>query len=191
MKASSSAIALIAVLLAVGPGYGQDAPGTKIGLVNVSELFRKSEKAIAYRKEINDELAPLMAKADAIRERMHGWDWERHVPGEKLVSHEKELREGCVELDRLSNEADKLVRKKREAQTVELYKEFQIAIQQYARQSGYHVILGYGNAPDLDPMAFPNVDRRMKATDAGTHTLIYAQPGLDVTNQVLERLNRR
>ena len=82
-----------------------------------------------------------------------------------------------------------MVGKKQETQLIQLYREIQTAVQSYAQQNGFHIILGYGDPPQLDPYTFANVNRRMTAMDMGTSVIMYVPPGLDISQEVLTRLN--
>ena len=158
MKSLLRGVILTAVLLAVTAGTASaqvnaPMPATKVGVVNVGLLFTKYHKALTYKKELEADLLPLKTQAEGIKSAMMKHkEWletkgnATSNPQQKEVS-EKALRDGARALEDLDLQARKLVGKKQEAQLVQLYREIQGAVQSYAQQTGYHIILGYGDPP--------------------------------------------
>jgi Skp family chaperone for outer membrane proteins len=193
----SAALTAIALALAVGSARtatAQQIPTTKVGVVNVGLLFTGYEKAKVLKKELDDELRPLKEQAEKIKAAMIEHDKWLKNPANKINTQQTEisqkaLRDGTRALEDLDLKARTMVGKKQETQLVQLYREVQVAVQSYAQQNGYHIILGYGDPPQLDAFAFANVNRRMTAMDMGTFVTMYVGPGLDISNEVLTRLN--
>jgi Skp family chaperone for outer membrane proteins len=158
----------------------------KICVVNMGALFRDYDKARKYKKELDAELAPIKAKTAAIEARLKR---DFREPGGPVTR--EEMTKGCFALVDLETEARNLVGKKQETQLVEIYGDIQTALKEHAERNSYRVILGYGDPPNLDPFSFAAVNRRLDAMDKGGMTLTFVQPELDVTNAVLQRLNRR
>lgn len=199
MKTMICRSALIAALLSIAGGtalaQGQavSQPSTKVGVVNVGLLFTKYNKAVTFKKELEGDLAPLKGEAEKIKNTMQQHqDWIKKYgtqdPAQKEKS-EKALRDGQRALEDLDLQARKLIGKKQEAQLVQLYKEVQAAVQSYGQQAGYHVIFAYGDPPDTDLFTFGNINRKMSGMDMGGVVPFYVQNGLDVSNDVLQRLN--
>jgi len=101
----------------------------------------------------------------------------------------KAMRDGQRALEDLDMQARKLIGKKQETQLIQLYKEIHGAVQMHAQQNGYHIILAYGDPPDSDPFSFQNINRKMGGMDMGAAVPYYVQTGLDISNDVLARLN--
>ena len=175
---------------AQGPGV----PATKVGVVNIGLLFTKYLKAQTFKKELEADLAPLKADAEKLKNAMlaHKKCLDSGAgatnAAQKDVS-EKALRDGQRQLEDLDLQARKLIGKKQETQLIQLYKEIQAAVQSYGAQSGYHAIFAYGDPPDQDLFSFTNINRKMQGMDMGALVPFYIQPGLDVSNDVLARLN--
>jgi Skp family chaperone for outer membrane proteins len=189
----SAALLIIAGGTASAQGQAMSQPATKVGVVNVGLLFTKYAKAQVFKKELEGDLAPLKAEAEKIKNVMQAHqEWIKKAgttdPGQKEKS-EKALRDGQRALEDLDLQARKLIGKKQEAQLVQLYKEIQAAVQSYGQQSGYHVIFAYGDPPDADLYTFGNINRKMSGMDMGGIVPFYIQNGLDVSNDVLQRLN--
>jgi Skp family chaperone for outer membrane proteins len=200
VKSFLRAAVLTAITLTFAAGNvqtvtAQQVPATKVGVVNIGLVFTNYTKAKALKSELDEELKPLKEQAEKIKSAMMKHkEWlenKQNVqtnPGQVEVS-QKALRDGARALEDLDLKARTMVGKKQETQLVQLYREIQGAVQSYAQQNGYHIILGYGDPPQLDPYAFANVNRRMTAMDMGTFVTMYVQTGLDVSNEVLARLN--
>jgi Skp family chaperone for outer membrane proteins len=170
------------------------APATKVGVVNVGYLFTNYKKAVELKKALDTELAPLKEQAEKIKTAMKAHEEWLKNPANRTNLQQQEISkkamiDGNRALEDLDIKARTMVGKKQETQLVELYREVQVATQQYAQQNGFHIILGYGDPPNLDPFTFANVNRRMTAMDMGTVVITYTQAGLDVSAEVLTRLN--
>ena len=198
MKSLLRAAVLTAVTLAFAANtqiaVAQQTMATKVGVVNVGQLFTGYEKAKVLKKELDDELRPLKEQAEKIKAAMIEHDKWLKNPASKQDPKQTEIsqnaiRTGTRALEDLDLKARTMVGKKQETQLIQLYREVQGAVQSYAQQNGYHIILGYGDPPQLDPFTFANVNRRMTAMDMGTLVHMYVGPGLDVSNEVLARLN--
>ena len=198
VKSSFRAAVLTAVTLALASSqsvHAQQIPATKVGVVNVGLVFTNYGRAKEMKAELDRELKPLKEQADQIKDAMmkHKTWLENKTnvqtqPAQVEIS-QKALRDGARALEDLDLKARTMVGKKQETQLVQLYREVQAAVQQTAQQNGFHIILGYGDPPNLDPYAFANISRRMQAMDMGTFVTMYVQTGLDISNDVLARLN--
>lgn len=172
---------------------GQSMPVNKVGVVNLGVLFIKYEKSTIYKKELEGELAPLKAQAEKIKDVMtkHN-NWLKAPTSTDTKQREVSegaMRDGQRALEDLDLQARKLVGKKQENQLIQLYKEIHAAVQAHAQNNGFHVILAYGDPPDQDLFSFQNINRKMNALDLAAAVPYYWQPNLDVTNDVLVRLN--
>ena len=194
----AAVLTAIAVTFAAGSvqtATAQQVPATKVGVVNIGLVFTNYVKAKALKAELDEELKPLKEQAEKIKDAMmkHKTWLENPAnvkgnPAQVEVS-QKALRDGSRALEDLDLKARTMVGKKQETQLVQLYREIQNAVQSTAQQNGFHMILGYGDPPNLDPYAFGNINRRMTAMDMGTVVTMYVQTGLDISNEVLARLN--
>jgi len=191
---------VLATALVIGAGGlaraqlpGQSLPATKVGVVNLGVLFIKYEKSSIYKKELETELAPLKASAEKIKDAMtkhNNWLKDpRSTDAKQRETSEGAMRDGQRALEDLDLQARKLVGKKQENQLIQLYKEIHAAVQTHAQNNGFHVILAYGDPPDQDLFTFQNINRKMGAMDMGAAVPYYWQTNLDVTNDVLVRLN--
>jgi len=193
---------VLATALMVGAGGtaqaqlpGQTQQATKVGVVNIGVLFTKYEKATVFKKELETELMPLKADAEKIKTNMkQHQDWlelNGKKPGEaaQIEKSTQALRNNQRLLEDLDANARKLIGKKQEFQLIQLYREIHSAVATYAQQNGFHIVLAYGDPPDQDQFTFQNINRKMGGMDIGAAVPYYWQGGLDISNDVLVRLN--
>lgn len=172
---------------------GQSIPATKVGVVNIGVVFTKYEKAAAYKKELEQTLLPLKAQAEKLKENTQGHvEWLKKNPNgdanQKAIC-EKAVRDNQRALEDLDLQARNLVGKKQETQLIALYKEIHAAVAQHAQQNGFHVIFAYGDPPDGDLFTFQQINRKMGGMDVGAAVPFYTATGLDISQDVLARLN--
>lgn len=167
---------------------------TKVGTVNIGLLFTKYKKAEIMKKELENELAPLKAEAEKIKSIVQSHiDYlkkfgEKADPAQAETSR-KAVKDGERALEDLDMRARKQIGKKQETQLIQLYKEIHAAVQMYAQQNGYHVVMAYGDPSDQDLFTFQNINRKMMSMDSGAAVLYYTQTNLDISQDVLARLN--
>lgn len=196
----ATALVVLAGGLTAGRSHAQapgQLPATKVGVVNIGLLFTKYYKAQIMKKELENDLLPLKAEAEkikAIMKQHQEWleannkkEQKDAVQAEKSM---KAMRDGQRALEDLDVQARKLIGKKQETQLVMLYKEIHAAVQSHAQQNGYHMVFAYGDPPDQpDPFTFQNINRKMGGMDMGAAVPYYWQTGLDISSDVLARLN--
>jgi Skp family chaperone for outer membrane proteins len=189
----ATALLVVAGAPARSLAQGQTLPATKVGVVNLGILFTKYEKAAMFKKEIDAELAPLKLESEKIRDLMKKHqEWIEKFGNTDPAQKEKSLKalkDGARALEDLDLNARKVIGKKQETQVIQLYKEIHAGVSQYAVQNGFHVIFAYGDPPDQDPFTFQTINRRMGGLDIGAAVPYYWQTGLDISNEVLARLN--
>jgi Skp family chaperone for outer membrane proteins len=188
-------LATALMVLAGGTAHAQVPQATKVGVVNIGVLFTKYEKATIFKKELEGELTPLKGEAEKIKNVMkqhqewlekYGKDPAQAAQAEKS---QQALRAGQRALEDLDLQARKLIGKKQETQLIQLYKEIHAAVGTYAYQNGFHVVFAYGDPPDQDQFTFQNINRKMQGMDMGAAVPYYWANGLDISNDVLARLN--
>lgn len=195
LKWGVCAAALMLFAGGVARAQGQSLPATKVGTVNIGLLFTKYHKAQTMKKELENDLLPLKAEAEKIKTVMQQHkEWldkygKEAAQAPQIEKSTKAMRDGQRALEDLDMQARKLIGKKQETQLIQLYKEIHTSVQMHAQQNGYHVIFAYGDPPDQDPFTFANINRKMGGMDMGAGVPFYVQTGLDISNDVLARLN--
>jgi outer membrane protein len=148
----------------------QDAGGIKIGVVNLGKLLQESPQAQAARASMEDEFAPrrreIMALQSAYEAKAAQLEKDRDVMGaEERENAQRDLRNDQRELVRAQNEfREDLDIRNNEALGRVQQEVFQI-IDDFGKTSGYDLIFAEG--------------------------IVFASSQVDVTQQILDRLNAR
>ncbi len=191
------ATALIVLAGSTAPlhAQGQQPSGTKVGVVNMGLIFTKYRKAEIFKKEMENELNPLKIESEKIKDVVEKHvKWLKQFGGQDTTGQreksEKAVKDGQRALEDLDMAARKLIGKKQETNLIQLYKEIHGAVQVHAQQSGYHIIVAYADGPpEQDQFTIQNINRKMTGLDMGAGIPFYWHNGLDISNDVLARLN--
>jgi len=194
----NSLIALAAALVLVsttGRLHAQAPTGTRVGIVNVGLVFSKYNKAIFYKTELENTLKPYKKKGEELNEQVKKYGpplQEGKITDPALKEqYTKYLLQLKREMEDLDASARKLVGKKQEDQIVALYKEVIGEIQDYAKQNRFDLILGYGQKVEGDLYTIENITRIMQGMDQGSTTPLALGIGVDISQAVIDSLNRR
>jgi Skp family chaperone for outer membrane proteins len=140
--------------------------GTRVAIVNVGLVFSKYEKAIFYKQELETTLKPFKVDGEKIAAQMKLYGEplkEKKVTDPKMKDdYEQYLLRLKREMEDLDVRARKLIGKKQEDQIITLYKEVIGAIQAFAQDNKYQLVLGYGQQIEGDPYSFANINRIMQ-----------------------------
>lgn len=180
-------------LFAQGPG-APAASGQRIAVVNIGSVFSGYKKAELFKKELDDTLKPYRTQAEQLKSQIMQWEkairegkFSKEVPEERykagIIANKRKLED-------LDMEARRLVGKRAEEQSVQLWKEVNEVIARTARGNGYNIILGYGDPPNMQANSVPIINRRMASMEAGSMTPLYFDGSADITQQVVDTLNR-
>lgn len=169
-------------------------PATKIGVVNIGYVLTKYNKAIIMKKELELDLEPYKAEAKKISDIMKQHQ-ERLEKSGKLQQAEAEssakaVRAGQRALEDLDRQVRTLIGKKQESQIVALHKDIHSAVQMHSQHNGFHMIFAFSELSDLDKFSSQSVDQKWKLLDWGAAIPYYVQPGLDISDEILERIHR-
>lgn len=197
LLAAAGAAALAAAyfgpqLFAQGPG-APAASGQRIAVVNIGSVFSGYKKAELFKKELDDTLKPYRTQAEQLK--LQIMQWEKAIREGKYTKDltEERYKAGIIankrKLEDLDMEARRLVGKRAEEQSVQLWKEVNEVIARTARGHGYNIILGYGDPPNLESNSVQIINRRMASMEAGSMTPLYFDTSADITRQVVDTLN--
>jgi Skp family chaperone for outer membrane proteins len=176
----------------------QPAPApaaTRIGVVNLAALLQNWKKGQIYKRELDKELQPLRAQAEALKKKIMEREAELKV-GNPDTSKRKQMEEASgkdmKKLEELEREADRRNRTKVENELGPLYKEMLEAIKTHARSNSIQVVLSYLEDPKIDPFSFASIRRKLFGLETtGCVAALYADPASDITAALTEFLNRR
>jgi Skp family chaperone for outer membrane proteins len=173
-----------------------DQPGTvRVAVVNVGHVFNHWDKAKEFKASLEAAAAPYNAKAKALKDKIAAWEALARDPEldtAKMGAYKNEISAAKRDLEDLANDMRKHLGKKSEDHLVELWRDAQDAIDDYATDHGIELVLGYGDPLDkrlLDQ--FPNVNRKMGAMDAGSSVPLFMTRRADISAAVTRILNDR
>jgi Skp family chaperone for outer membrane proteins len=200
--------ALLAAFICAGSRLQAQAPATpppvatvapavtKVGVVNIGAVFMKYQKAEFFKKETESILKPFRDEGEKLKKLAMDWESALRAVPNKLTDEQKKQGERTIidvkrRLEDLDRDARNKIGKRNEEQIVQLYKEINQAVGSYAAANGFHLILAYGEPPlENDLLSFMNISRKMQAMDSGSVIPIYFTPGLDVSQPIIDTLNR-
>jgi Skp family chaperone for outer membrane proteins len=176
----TSAFAAVVAVCVVGASAGlrPDAQPPAIGVVDMAEVLSRyskwqdMQKVLVQRREIRRrEIEELAAEIDAIKEKL-----------EKLESNSKEFLRMQAELIKKEALADATTQQyeielsqSEEAQFDAVMKEISGVVKEMARELDRTVIL----------------QRALEVPDGIWESVLYAEPGADITDRLIGRLNTR
>ena len=166
---------------------------TKVGVVNIGTVFQKYGKVAMFREEFERDLKPFKEEEEKLKKL--GIQWQTAIMSGKLKPEEKTAGEKTlVDIKRRLEDLKRLyqdkVAKKTEEQLVQLYQEVNDQVGKYAASQGFHLILAYGEPVDGNVMSFVNITRKMQAMDQGGVIPMYFSGSLDISQPVIDNLNR-
>src|SRR5262245_17974722 len=169
------------------------AAGTKVAVVNIDTVFNKYQKAIDFKKMMEDTLKPYKDQAEKIKKDVLAYQGGINNP-QTDIKLKEQYQQAIVKLKRqledLDGEARKIIGKKQEDHLIQLYKEVATHIQAVASSNGFHLVLGFGEPPDADLFTFVNINRKLTAMDMGALVPLYHHASLDISELVAASLNR-
>lgn len=166
---------------------------TRVAIVNIGLVFTKYEKAMAYKKQMEKMVEPHRLEGEKLKKEMI--DWSEAMKSPKFDLKERDRYEAGIRhnkrmLEDLELKVRKLVGKAQEDQIINLYKEVTGAVEAYAKANGIHLVMGYGEQIDGDLYSIANINRKMQGMDLGSCNPMFHVPGIDISQQVADILNR-
>jgi Skp family chaperone for outer membrane proteins len=168
--------------------------GTKIAVINIGKVFNQYTRAIAFKKNLEENVKPFKDKAKTLNDQIVGW--EKALKDGTVAAKDKDnyilaITKNRRDLEDLSVQMQKDLGSKQEQNLVTLWKEVDMGITAVAKAQGYQIVLGYGDPMDKDLLhLFPNVNRKMQAMDLGSTVPLYVDPANDISDIVVFNLNR-
>jgi outer membrane protein len=170
MYAGSTPCKLMAAFAATGLLFSAPARAEpKIGVVNVAKLLDESPQARSAMQALQDEFAPrqkeILKQQDDLKSREDKAQRDGDVMGDTEKRNlDRELRDAQRELSRKQNEYVEDLNIRRNEELGRLQKSLMQEVEAFAKAQGFDLILGDG--------------------------VLYAASAVDVTAQVLQRLEK-
>lgn len=184
-------------LFAQAPGAVQpvQSQGTKVGVVNIGQVFNQYTRAKAFKADLENTLAPYKDKAKKLADQAKGWEDALNSNNYKPEQKDQyiiAIKTNRRELEDMSAKIQKELGTKQEQNLVTLWKEVDMGITAVAKSQGYHIVLGYGDPMEKELLhLFPNVNRKMQAMDAGSTVPLFVSARADLSDEVARNLNNR
>ncbi len=195
MKRMTWMVAALAMALTIGlagQAHAQQT-GTRVAVVNIGTVFNKYQKAIDFKKMMENTLQPYKDRAEKMKKDILGYQGGASDPktDPKLrEQYQQAARRLKLDLEDLDVEARKVIGKKQEEHLIQLYKEVSTHIQAVASSNGIHLVLGFGEPPDAELYTFANINRKLTGMDMGAMVPLYYHSTLDISEVVAASLNR-
>ncbi len=182
---SACIVGLLGAVLLAAPARAQQAP--KIGVVNVAKVFSNYRKTQELERDLKATRDQKQQVADEKRNELNKLRESialLELGTDERKKQEEDFQKKQVEFQSFQKvTADALVNKRREA-TEKLYAEIAKAIGDHGREQNFDLIVKLDDAPitsdSVDELIF-KINQR---------NVIYVSPKLDITDTVLNRLNK-
>jgi Skp family chaperone for outer membrane proteins len=173
------------------PKPERPAPRTRIGLLNLTYVIKNYEKFKTFQQEILEAFKPYQETDQTKKKKLEDLSKEANKP-ETPEARRLELAKQIKDLQREINDgkvtAKKAMEKKGAEQMKVLYLDIMDAATRHARSHDFEMVLHYNEATTKEDFySTENVARKLQA---GTLLPLYAAPGLDISQEVVEALNR-
>ncbi len=190
IAAAVLAVAIVAVC-SQGPSFAQNT-GTdknlKIGVVNIAEVFEKSAERDAREKELQDMMDQAMAQVG---------EYKREA--QKLQEEVEKLEKGSEKYAKLNKQRIALMAKteifaeqskikiqnRENAFRQELYSMIREAIDKYAEQNGYDLVL------KIDDNRISGKSLVTQDIQMSTRIVLYNSQKMDLTDTIIAIINKK
>jgi Skp family chaperone for outer membrane proteins len=170
------------------------APRSRIALINLSTVIRGYQKYKDFQARTKEEIEDYQKKDKEMRAQLEPLGKElldTELPDQKRREVEDKIKQLKRALEDNQSEAKAVLGKKSDEQMVILYKEVQQAVARYAKANDLELVLHFNDADAKTQAAEfwspANVARKMQA---GACMPMYAAPGLDISEEIIEALNK-
>jgi Skp family chaperone for outer membrane proteins len=161
----------------------------RLAVVNIGTVFLNYKKAKEFKSEMEQLMKPYQGRAQMLKAEIQKLT-DLSTANQDL-SKKAQLDDALLlakrKLEDVDREARQKVGKRQEEHLVALYKEVHAAIKEYADEHGIHLVLGYGELPDI--FSFANITRKLSAMDKGAIIPLHFRANLDISMPIVDRLH--
>jgi Skp family chaperone for outer membrane proteins len=178
--------------LAPPAGKGARPPQTRIGLINMTRVLKGSQKLRALQAGWRAQTQESQQKLAALRKAAQGYEALGGDPAtpagrrEELAQQTRRLR---MEMQDLAEQARARLDRASGEALAAAYRDVEEAARRIAAQKGLDLVLFYTDAVTEADFYNPSALQR-KLSQPGALVPLVAAPGMDITEAVIERLNR-
>jgi Skp family chaperone for outer membrane proteins len=166
--------------------------GTRIALLNLKYVVMNYKKWLHFTAELRGEYRLYEVKVQALNAQMDQLKKDAAVTtdADEKAKIEKQARGLQHEGQQLADEAKAVLGKKESTELVATYKEITQVVTAYAEANDIDLVMHYNDATTGAELVSPeNIQRKIVT---GPTTPLYYKPGaIDISRQILERLNER
>lgn len=188
-------IACLGLGVALMPGVlrAQEAPPTRIAVLNQSVVYSKYQRAIDTKKEMEATVQPykiLMEKMRSEATKLQQEATDQKADNETKNAAQQKLLGLRRKQEDLEAEARITLGRKSDQYLIDIHTDIQAAAQRLAEARNFDLVLVYGEPLNKeDVLKVANITRKMQAADQGAVVPIYIRPRIDITEAMLESLN--
>jgi Skp family chaperone for outer membrane proteins len=174
------------------PTAEKKAPRTHIALLNLSFVIQKYKKFEAYQEEIKKAFEPftrrgqeLKAQAEEVKKQLA----DTTLPAQKRDELETKLKRLQKAVEDNVNEGKAALQSLGDKEMKDLYLDIEDAARRHAETHDFEMVLHYNEAINREDLVSPvNIARKIQA---GALFPLYVAKGLDISEAIVDDLNRR
>lgn len=170
-RLAMAAVLAVAVLATAAPSAAQETSGLKVAILDTERILTASEtgkKALeeltALREQKEAEGQALQEEAEELRNRLS--EGRLSLSEDRIAALEQELEDKAIELRRFQDDANRQLQKKRDEVLAAIDRKVMPIINEFGSEEGYDLIF--------------------RKFESG---LIFAGEGIDVTQEIITRLD--
>jgi RNA polymerase sigma factor (sigma-70 family) len=165
---------------------------TRIGLINITRVLKDSKKTQALQKDLRKQTQAVQERLEALRTQARNLQAEHNAnatPVERREQLGRQLKEIARKMEDEEQAARKEVERRTGAALTGMYRAVEDAARRVANLKGLELVLFYTDAVTEADFYNPN-NLQHKLSQPGALMPMIVAPGMDVTDTVLEALNR-
>lgn len=201
LAALGVAVGVGAYLSAQQPGGTLPQPGTqpvsmarpRVAVVNLSHVVKNYDKWKGFQDQYKADYKLIYEDKVTQKKTLHD-QYKAAAQNPKTAPADKEkydeqVRKLAREITDISEEAQRALGKREADMIVTIYKEIEDAVRDFSRAAAIELVMHYNDAVgEPERSSAPNVHRKVSM---GGCVPFYASPGVDISNSILDILNRR
>ena len=194
MKARTMVLGCLAgvVILAMGYEYSQaqskgDTPSSKIGIVSILKVFRNCKRSAAHRTEFNAEQSKIRAALKTLSEEIAAQEAGLKAlkpESSDYLAQRKELIDKQARLEAQQKFYKEQAILKQYKLTKELYQDILRITSELAEQKGLDLVLEKDEIDEIS-LSVNEISRTIS-----THKVLYSGECVDITDEVVARLDK-
>jgi RNA polymerase sigma factor (sigma-70 family) len=165
---------------------------TRIGLINMTRVLKGSRKSQAIQADLRNRMKEIQKKLEPLQKQIKQYQAAHNDPETPAGDRQKYLQQIhklMLEIQDAELTAQAQISKLNNEACVRLYREIEDAANRVAKAHEYELVMFYTDAvTEADFYSPQNVQRKMMQPGALMPMIV--TPGMDITDTVIEALNR-